>query len=103
MLRHGISHHKSQTSTARSSGSAHTEGVANRQAENVSLCALKQTTRAHSMTLIDALRYVKERRPVVSPNSGFMSQLVELECQLHGNGPTLDLEKYEQHGRCVML
>ena len=55
-----------------------------------------------SMSLINAFRHVKERRPVVSPNSGFMSQLVAFECLLRGGGPTVDLEKYELHGRyCV--
>ena len=86
MIRHGISHHHgADVSRA---------GIEKQQRQQ------KQQQQQHgSMSLIDALRHVKERRPVVSPNSGFMAQLVSLECELRGEGPTIDLEKYELHGR----
>jgi len=47
------------------------------------------------MNLIDALRYTKLRRPMSSPNSGFMRQLLELEMELYGK-ETVDLERYRQ-------
>jgi hypothetical protein len=50
------------------------------------------------LSLMRALHFVKERRPVISPNQGFMAQLVELELLLRKR-VSLDLGKYELHGR----
>jgi hypothetical protein len=53
----------------------------------------------HPVGLIDALHYVKSRRPVVSPNEGFMAQLVDLESKLNEGNVTVDLKKYSDKGR----
>lgn len=45
------------------------------------------------MTLKQAIEHVKERRPVISPNVGFMEQLVDLEREIKGEA-TVDLVKY---------
>ena len=45
------------------------------------------------MSLHQALIHVKERRPVVSPNPGFMSQLVNFEKSVRGK-ISIDPEKY---------
>jgi hypothetical protein len=44
-------------------------------------------------TLIDALSFVRAKRPQCSPNAGFMQQLQALELDLFGRS-SLDLEKY---------
>ena len=49
-----------------------------------------------SMTLIAALELVKSKRHLVSPNPGFMRQLVELELRLYGT-TSIDLSAYEQN------
>ena len=38
----------------------------------------------HQMTLVDALRLMKSRRPVVSPNIGFLVHLIALERAFYG-------------------
>jgi protein-tyrosine phosphatase len=38
----------------------------------------------NQMSLKDAIEYVKERRPIVEPNRGFMRQLIEYERMLFG-------------------
>jgi protein-tyrosine phosphatase len=48
------------------------------------------------MTLIDALAFCRARRPIVSPNAGFMTQLAELEEEKRGR-VTVDLLKYEEN------
>jgi hypothetical protein len=50
------------------------------------LCTLTQT-------LIDALSFVRAKRPQCSPNAGFMQQLQALELELFGR-TSLDLDKY---------
>lgn len=45
------------------------------------------------MSLAQALVHVKERRPVSSPNAGFMAQLVQYEVKVRGKA-TIDAEKY---------
>ena len=52
--------------------------------------------RAESMSLIAALELVKSKRHMVSPNAGFMRQLVELELKLYGT-TSIDLSAYEQN------
>ena len=47
------------------------------------------------MRLSEAMAFTKDRRPVASPNTGFMSQLIEYEVELFGS-PTIDLELYTQ-------
>ena len=47
------------------------------------------------MSLLDALSHTKARRPLVSPNPGFMAQLVELERATRG-AVSLDLRKYRR-------
>ena len=42
------------------------------------------------LSLAQALVHTKERRPVVSPNPGFMGQLIEYETEMRGR-PTIDL------------
>ena len=46
-----------------------------------------------NMTLAEALMYTKERRPVASPNPGFMAQLVTME-RAHTGRVTIDVDKY---------
>ncbi len=46
------------------------------------------------MTLAKALIHTKERRPVVSPNPGFMKQLIDYEKQIYNGKGTINLEKY---------
>lgn len=50
--------------------------------------------RHHDMALIDAFKYVRDRRPCISPNPGFMHQLVRYEQVLFGRA-TLDVKRYE--------
>ena len=51
------------------------------------------------VTLAEALRRVKELRPVTAPNYGFMSQLIEFERNLRGR-VSIDVEKYRLN-RCA--
>ncbi|KAG5189725.1 protein-tyrosine phosphatase-like protein, partial [Tribonema minus] len=44
------------------------------------------------MTALDALRYLQSCRPLISPNAGFMAQLLELEQALRGQ-TTIDMDK----------
>lgn len=50
--------------------------------------------RAKGWSLIDSFRFVRERRPCVSPNPGFMRQLAQFERVTLGT-QTLDVQKYE--------
>mmetsp|Transcript_14648 Transcript_14648/g.19227 ORF Transcript_14648/g.19227 Transcript_14648/m.19227 type:complete len:214 (-) Transcript_14648:717-1358(-) len=50
--------------------------------------------RHKQMDLIEALGYTKNKRPMSSPNSGFMKQLLELEKELYGK-ETVDLDRYK--------
>ena len=45
------------------------------------------------MRLSEAMAFTKDRRPVASPNTGFMSQLIDFEVSLYGSS-TIDLELY---------
>lgn len=54
---------------------------------------LAYLVRHQGMTLAQALVHVKERRPVTSPNPGFMQQLVEFERSIHGKA-TIDPHRY---------
>jgi len=47
------------------------------------------------MNLATALQFTKERRAMVSPNSGFMKQLIEFEEAIFGK-VTIDLELYKK-------
>jgi len=47
------------------------------------------------MRLSEAMAYTKNKRPVASPNAGFMSQLIQYEISLFG-APTVDLDAYSQ-------
>lgn len=51
--------------------------------------------RFQGMTLIDAFKFVRDRRPCISPNPGFMRQLAELERELFNGVTTLDVQRYE--------
>ena len=51
------------------------------------------------MRLAEAYDLVKERRPRIGPNIGFMGKLVELERSLFDGETTLDLETYTENGR----
>ena len=48
------------------------------------------------MTLIEAFAHTQERRPMISPNSGFMEQLSRLEQRVTGK-TTIDPSKYERY------
>jgi protein-tyrosine phosphatase len=52
----------------------------------------------NNMTLVEALEYVKERRPVASPNPGFMNQLVGFEKKVRGES-SLDPRLYDAKSR----
>jgi len=54
---------------------------------------LAYLVRHQGMTLAQAFVHVKERRPVTSPNPGFMMQLVRFEQSLKGKA-TIDVDKY---------
>jgi len=54
---------------------------------------LAYLVRHQGMSLAQALVHVKERRPVTSPNPGFMTQLVAFERTIRGKA-TVDPEKY---------
>jgi protein-tyrosine phosphatase len=47
------------------------------------------------MLLADAMNMAKDRRAMVSPNSGFMKQLIDFEAELFGKR-TVDLEAYKK-------
>eukprot|EP00516_Mucochytrium_quahogii_P009088 CAMPEP_0203771034 /NCGR_PEP_ID=MMETSP0099_2-20121227/3176_1 /ASSEMBLY_ACC=CAM_ASM_000209 /TAXON_ID=96639 /ORGANISM=" , Strain NY0313808BC1" /LENGTH=215 /DNA_ID=CAMNT_0050668305 /DNA_START=160 /DNA_END=807 /DNA_ORIENTATION=+ len=49
----------------------------------------------HGMNLATAMHLTKEKRAMVSPNSGFMAQLIDLEKNLFGT-VTVDLEQYKK-------
>lgn len=57
---------------------------------------LAYLVRHRGMSLAQALSHVKERRPVVSPNPGFMAQLVEFERSVHGK-VSIDADKYSSN------
>jgi len=46
--------------------------------------------KAYKMTLKDAVAFVSQQRPIISPNYGFRTQLIEYERQLYGK-TTIDL------------
>ena len=46
------------------------------------------------MPLLDAFHLVRSKRPVVTPNIGFMRKLIELEISISSSQPSLDLRKY---------
>lgn len=54
---------------------------------------LAYLVRHQGMSLAQALMHVKERRPVTSPNPGFMTQLIQFEKESRGKA-TIDQEKY---------
>ena len=51
--------------------------------------------KCEGMRLSQALIHTKERRPVASPNIGFMRQLIKLEEELY-QSVSIDAEKYSQ-------
>jgi len=53
---------------------------------------LAYLVRHTNMSLAQALLHTKERRPVASPNPGFMQQLVAMEIALRGR-PSIDVDK----------
>jgi methyl coenzyme M reductase alpha subunit len=55
--------------------------------------------RAEGMSLLDALHFVQEKRPLASPNSGFMRALAELELELH-HETSIDMEAYRNDRFC---
>ncbi|MBN3272839.1 DUS18 phosphatase, partial [Polyodon spathula] len=50
---------------------------------SATLC-LAYLMKYRSMTLLEAHRLVKARRPIVRPNNGFWKQLIDYENRLHG-------------------
>jgi len=48
-----------------------------------------------SYSLIDAFHMARNRRPVVTPNLGFMEKLCEFEMSTRATSPTIDVDKYE--------
>lgn len=54
---------------------------------------LAYLVRHGNMSLAEAINYIKQRRPVVSPNVGFMAQLVRFETELRG-APSVSAERY---------
>jgi hypothetical protein len=62
--------------------------------------------RHNDMSLADAISYMKARRPVASPNPGFMTQLIQFEQTLRGKA-TVDINRYvnnrfgEVHTYCI--
>ena len=114
MLRYGINHHSRSRSTSIRSSRADdspkmclNEAVDTEAEVNAAVAHAGEGTdtghQGHSKTrgvpLIDALAFVKERRHVVSPNQGFMRQLIALESALHEGETTVDLALYETQGR----
>lgn len=51
-----------------------------------------------NMSLMDAFEYIKQRRPVASPNPGFMLQLVDYELKVRGKA-SIDPVKYDAKSR----
>lgn len=54
---------------------------------------LAYLVRHSSMSLAEALVWLKQRRPVASPNPGFMAQLVAFETSVRGQ-PSVDIDLY---------
>ncbi|XP_064209426.1 dual specificity protein phosphatase 18 [Anguilla rostrata] len=52
---------------------------------SATLC-LAYLMKHRSMTLADAHDWVRSRRPIIRPNSGFWKQLIDYEYKLHGSG-----------------
>ena len=46
------------------------------------------------MQLVDALVYVRQQRPIASPNAGFMEVLLGLEQDLFGGSISIDMDLY---------
>lgn len=59
---------------------------------------LAYLVKCENMTLIEAFEYVKQRRPVASPNPGFMLQLVQFEHKVRGVA-SVDASKYDAKSR----
>ena len=51
-----------------------------------------------TMSLAQALTFLRKKRPVISPNIGFMSELCKAEIRSHGGKPSIDIKQYRQHG-----
>ncbi|ETV94298.1 hypothetical protein, variant [Aphanomyces invadans] len=49
----------------------------------------------HGMSVLEALQYTRTLRPVISPNVGFMSKLLDLERHTH-QLCSVDLQKYRK-------
>ena len=56
--------------------------------------AIAYLMKYQGMSLIQAFKFVRDHRPCVSPNPGFMRQLVDFERSLYGR-VTLDVQRYE--------
>lgn len=56
--------------------------------------AIAYLMRFRRMPLIEAFKYVRDRRPCISPNPGFMRQLADMERELFGC-TTVDVQRYE--------
>lgn len=52
------------------------------------------------MTLLEALTWIRKRRPIVYPNKGFYKQLIEYETEINGKSsiPLIGLEFHEYVG-----
>eukprot|EP00946_MAST-07B_sp_MAST-7B-sp1_P003337 g3337.t1 len=51
-----------------------------------------------TLSLAQALTYLRKKRPVVSPNVAFMAALCREETKLRGRKPSIDITRYRQHG-----
>lgn len=51
--------------------------------------------RHEGKSLREAYEYVRERKPNIQPNAGFMAQLMEREVKLYGGRPSVDLTEYK--------
>lgn len=56
--------------------------------------AIAYLMKHQGMTLIQAFKFVRDHRPCISPNPGFMRGLASFEQSLYGR-VTLDVQRYE--------
>ena len=62
---------------------------------SASLC-IAYFMRHHNMTMDEAFQFVKEKRPIIHPNPGFVRQLKQFEAKLHNRRSGLK-RKFEEN------